>query len=118
MNKSLVGVTVAAVLACGALGASVFADTQLSSAKSEITRLHQQVGTLQADNSSMSTKLSAAEQKLTANSTVGDVITCSDLKNLQNDLGITISGTDSAGGNLNGGAYISTPWLPNHCYKQ
>lgn len=63
-------------------------------------------------------RVSGTASALQASSANGTVVTCDDLKNYQNQLTMTVTGTDSAGDSENGTAYEpGNPWLPSHCYK-
>lgn len=90
-----------AVAALGALAAAIL--------------LQGQVHSLQGQVAQLSSQLSSATQKLNAASVTGDLITCSDLRQL------AISGIDSNGDQVtvgydNGGGANAVS-VPGHCYK-
>lgn len=62
----------------------------------------------------MQNRLNTVSQELNAASNTGDLITCNDLHDFEND--ITVNLVDSYGNEITG--IGSSSWLPAHCYKQ
>jgi uncharacterized protein YabE (DUF348 family) len=72
------------------------------------------VTTEQTSIQTIQSRVNTISQELNTASNTGDLITCNDLHNFEND--ITVSVADIYGNELSGIA--SSSWLPAHCYKQ
>lgn len=72
---------------------------------------------LQAQLVSLRAQLGQAEARLSAASTTGDLISCPDLRQFEQNVSVPVNGTDAYGNYLTLTGYGMSSWLPGHCYK-
>lgn len=97
------------------------ADSKIDSLRSDSAHYTATTGQLRSADArikALTTQVSTISGQIKATSPTGDLITCSDLSQFQQDLSLTLYGTDSMNGNISGTASeAGNPWLPSHCYK-
>lgn len=104
-------------IAIGLAGGSLVAIAATSDT-SQVSQLQSTVNSLKSQLNSESQALAQAEQKLNAASSTGDLVNCTDLRNFEQNIQVSVSGTDSYGGFQSYSGIGSSSWLPPHCYKQ
>lgn len=107
---AIAGIATAAALAGGVAAAIIEAGSQYDGLASQVSQLQQA-------NQRLQQQVAADEAKLNAASVTGDLITCTDLRNMESNVSVSVTGTDSYGNAVSGSGWIGSPWLPPHCYK-
>jgi hypothetical protein len=119
MFIGLAALVVAMGVAFGLLLSNAY--TTIDSLRSDTAQYSATTGQLQAADTrikALTTEVGAISGQVKSTSPDGDLITCADLSLFQQDLSLTLYGTDSMNGNISGSASeAGNPWLPSHCFK-